>query len=201
MSYHTVAAPCERQEIIKSSRFIAFVTPIDGADEAAACVAEVRAQHADANHNCWAFRAGEAQRFSDDGEPGGTAGRPMLEVLLRRELDYTLAVVTRYFGGTKLGAGGLVRAYSGSLSKALDEANVREVKPRVTLEIDLPFADMDGVHRLIGDWPGATKGESSYHPQGMRLELSLFEHDLDAFAQQLTELTRGAAQVSSQNGL
>ena len=94
---------------------------------------------------------------------GETAGRPMLEVLNKRGLEHVLAVVTRYFGGTKLGAGGLVRAYSGSLAKALDEAGTYQVKDRCKLAFEVPFAAMDSVHRLLDDWPELSKGRTGVY--------------------------------------
>ncbi|MDQ3398730.1 MAG: YigZ family protein, partial [Deinococcota bacterium] len=111
MSYLTVAGPGQHEEIIKGSRFLGFVAQVDSVEEALAFVEGVRERYRGASHHPWAYMLSPEYRFSDDGEPGGTAGRPMLEVLQRRELDRVIAVVTRYFGGTKLGAGGLVRAY------------------------------------------------------------------------------------------
>ena len=132
MPYRTVTRTHAREEVVKGSSFIAFVTPVQSVDDALTKLNEVRTEHAEATHNPFAYRVGPEMRFSDDGEPGGTAGRPLLEVLQKRDLDFVLAVVTRYYGGTKLGAGGLVRAYGGSLAKALDEAGVVTVRETVT---------------------------------------------------------------------
>lgn len=132
MPYLSVAKTHVREEVVKGSSFLALVTRVKGVDDALAKLAEVRARHPDATHNCWAYRIGAELRFSDDGEPGGTAGRPMLEVLQKRDLDFVLAVVTRYYGGTKLGAGGLVRAYGGSLAKALDETALGDALTETT---------------------------------------------------------------------
>lgn len=151
----------------------------------------VRTKHADATHNCYAYKLGNTVKFSDDGEPGGTAGRPMLEVLQKRNLDHVLAVVTRYFGGTKLGAGGLVRAYSGSLAKALDEAGITEVKDRVTLLLEVPFAVMDSVHRFTESFAGLEKEGLEYTESGMKLSVSLFLDDEAMFKKQIVEVTRG----------
>ena len=192
----TVARKAELEHLIKGSRFIAWVARAKSVEEANAFLEEARARYPDASHHTWAYRIGDAVRFSDDGEPGGTAGRPMLEVLTRRDLNEVAAVVTRYFGGTKLGAGGLVRAYSGTLAKALDAAGVAEVKPQVRMRVAAPFAEMDTVHRLLDDWPLLTKGTPEYTAQGMRLELRLLEEDVVSLGEELEALTRGAAALS-----
>ncbi len=195
MPYLSVSRTHAREEVVKGSRFIAYVTRVKSVDDAHAKLAEVRVRHAEATHNTWAYRAGAELRFSDDGEPGGTAGRPLLEVLQKRELDYVLAVVTRYYGGTKLGAGGLVRAYSGSLSKALDEAGVLEVRKTVTRTVAAPFSDLDAVHRLLDGWAGLHKGEAEYTAEGLQLAVTLFAADERALAEALREVTRGAASL------
>ena len=113
----------------KKSRFIANIFPVHSEEEALAYIEEIRKKHYDARHNCFAYVIGEkneVMRGSDDGEPSGTAGRPMLEVLLGEELHDVLAVVTRYFGGTLLGTGGLVRAYSAAVKEGLSKTEVIE---------------------------------------------------------------------------
>ncbi len=192
MSYLTVAGPGQHEEIIKGSRFLGFVAQVDSVEEALAFVEGVRERYRGASHHPWAYMLSPEYRFSDDGEPGGTAGRPMLEVLQRRELDRVIAVVTRYFGGTKLGAGGLVRAYSGTLAKALDVAGVVAVRPRARLAIGLPFGDMNVAYRFLDSWPGLKKGEADYDALGLRLELELFEADLEAVKAELVRFSRGA---------
>ena len=115
----------------------------------------------------------------------------MLEVLQKRDLDFVLAVVTRYYGGVKLGAGGLVRAYSGSLAKALDEAGVLEVRETVTRILTAPFAELDAVHRLLDSWAGLRKGEPNYTAEGLRLPVTFFAGDEAPLADALTEVTQG----------
>ena len=193
MPYLTVAKAHVREEIVKGSSFIAFVTPVQGVDDALIRLNEVRTEHEGATHNCFAYRVGAEMRFSDDGEPGGTAGRPMLEVLQKRDLDFVLAVVTRYYGGTKLGAGGLVRAYSGSLAQALDEAGALTVRETVTRAVSVPFSDMDAVHRLLDGWAGLHKGEAAYSAAGLELNVTLYADDETFLADALTEATRGEA--------
>jgi uncharacterized YigZ family protein len=191
VGYLTVAKTFERTEEVKGSSFIAFVTTIESLSDVEAHLQSIRTKYEDANHHCYAYKLGNAVRFSDDGEPGGTAGRPMLEVLQKRRLDHTLAVVTRYFGGTKLGAGGLVRAYSGSLAKALDEAGILEIRDRVTLIVEVPFTVMDSVHRFTESFDGLKREGLEYTVTGMKLSVSLFAEDEVIFKKQMQELARG----------
>lgn len=127
--FSTIEAPAQSEVVIKKSRFIGQVVPIRSAADAEAQLAAVRERHQAANHNCYAWRVGlgvPVERFSDDGEPGGTAGRPILEVLRRLSILNALVVVTRYFGGTLLGASGLIRAYADATAEAVAAATVLE---------------------------------------------------------------------------
>lgn len=141
--YFTISQDGQHEIEIKKSRFICFMKRVYTEEEAKAFIAEIKKTHWKANHNCSAFILGdhsEIQRSSDDGEPSGTAGIPMLEVLKKQELINIVAVVTRYFGGTKLGAGGLIRAYSHAVSEAIEAIGLVEGKRQkeVTLIIDYP---------------------------------------------------------------
>ncbi len=196
MPYWTVAKAHERTEEVKGSSFIAFVTPAASLDEINAHLQTIRAKNPDANHHCYAYRLDNAVKFSDDGEPGGTAGRPMLEVLTKRKLERVLAVVTRYFGGTKLGAGGLVRAYSGALAKALDEAGVVEIKERIFLTLSAPFAISDTVLRFVSGFKGLTKEGLEYNAEGIVLKASLFAEDEAVFKKMMTDVSRGQIKFS-----
>ncbi|RMI13935.1 IMPACT family protein [Cellulomonas triticagri] len=154
----TVAAVVEHELVVKKSRFLTRVEPVATVAEADAVVAAVRKRYWDARHHCVALVVGhraEQQRSSDDGEPSGTAGVPMLEVLRRRDLTDLVVVVTRYFGGVLLGAGGLVRAYSTATSEALDRAVEvrRSAATRVTVEA--PHADAGRLHGVLRDWTDA----------------------------------------------
>jgi uncharacterized YigZ family protein len=191
VGYFTVARTYERTEEVKGSSFIALVTTVESLNDIESHLQAIRAKHEDANHNCYAYKLGNIIKFSDDGEPGGTAGRPMLEVLQKRNLNHVLAVVTRYFGGTKLGAGGLVRAYSGALAKALDEAGIIEIKDRVTLSLEVSFAVMDSVHRFADGFTGLKREELKYTETGMLLAVSIFAEDEVKFKKVMIELTRG----------
>ena len=130
--YKTIAKAAEWEIVIQKSRFIGHCYPVNSQEEAEEKLGELRKQYWDASHNCYAYvigRKGEVARFSDDGEPGGTAGRPMMEVLKALDLVDLLVVVTRYFGGTLLGAGGLVRAYSRTASETVQLAGIISMLP------------------------------------------------------------------------
>ena len=137
---HTLNAPVHSELLIRKSRFIACVQPIDDRARAVAVVASLRAQHPGAAHVCWALLAGGQSAAVDDGEPGGTAGRPMMDVLRHQDLDGVLATVVRYFGGVKLGAGGLLRAYTDAVAQALLGADKVPRQRLHTLRCCVPYA-------------------------------------------------------------
>ena len=195
MSYRTLARRAVHEDEVTGSRFIATVAPVADVKAAEALLAELRAEHQGASHHCWAYRVGREQRFSDDGEPGGTAGRPMLEVLLKRELDHVGAVVVRYFGGRKLGAGGLARAYGAAVARAVQAAGERLVEARARLLLRAPFSHVDTVLRALDDVRGAARQEPAYDAEGLRLVVSVPEAELAALRALLAELTRGEARL------
>lgn len=142
-SYLTVKERGQHEIEIKKSRFICTLAPVTSEEEAKALILEIKKEHWKASHNCSAFVIGETneiQRSSDDGEPAGTAGVPMLEILKKRQLINTVAIVTRYFGGTELGKGGLIRAYGGVVAEALTAVGIVQgsLQQEVILEIDYP---------------------------------------------------------------
>lgn len=195
MSYLTPAGEARHEEIVNGSRFIAIVRPIAAVEQASAMLDAVRDRHPDASHHCWAYRLGDEMRFSDDGEPGGSAGRPMLEVILKRELDRCAAVVVRYFGGKKLGVGGLVRAYGGAVARALDAAGTTEVLERERLEVRVPFADVDAVLRALDAM--AAEYETSFDQHGLVATVEVLASERGALQDRLADLTRGVAEVRS----
>ncbi len=148
----TVFARHESEKIIERSRFLTYSAHVECEEEARAFLAEIRKAHSLATHVCYAFiadKAGNLQRFSDDGEPQGTAGVPILEVLKAKKLTESAVAVVRYFGGIKLGAGGLVRAYSSSAAENLDGADIRilEMCQECVLEVD--YTGVDGVQKYL----------------------------------------------------
>jgi len=142
-SFRTLAGTAEAEIEVKRSRFIARAAHVETEDQARAFIEQARADHPKARHHCTAFvldPRGQTQRFSDDGEPAGTAGAPILEALIGRELTDVVVVVTRYFGGTLLGAGGLVRAYGAAAAQALDAMRVDTRSLMVPVEVELDYA-------------------------------------------------------------
>lgn len=177
---------------IKKSRFICHVFRVISEPEARNHIEAVRKEHWNANHNCTAWIIGEKQanqRSSDDGEPSGTAGMPMLEVLRRRELTDTLAVVTRYFGGVMLGAGGLIRAYGGAVTEALDAIGVVERVPLSVVEI---VADYEAAGRLENAIRAKEMNLADVgYDTEVRFELVMPPTEVGAFETWLQELTNG----------
>ncbi|MUL40361.1 YigZ family protein [Streptomonospora sp. PA3] len=190
----TISQGGEHELLIKKSRFICALARVAGEDEARAFIAERRRAHWGAAHNCTAYvlgDEGEVQRSSDDGEPSGTAGVPMLEVLRNRGVTGTAAVVTRYFGGIKLGAGGLVRAYGGAVAAALDRVGLLE---RRTLAVVTVRAD----YLLAGRLESELR-ESAYPVREVRYEadvafdVAVADSALAGFGAWLAEVTGGKA--------
>lgn len=182
----------------KKSRFICALRPVHSEQEAAAFIEEVKKKYWDARHNCSAFVIGSRQeltRCSDDGEPGGTAGRPMLEVLLGEGLCDVAAVVTRYFGGTLLGTGGLVRAYSGAVKEALSHAETGRMRYGIKLKIETDYNSVGKIQHLLGKrgiMPEAGYGEA------VCFIVTVSAGEAEALQKEITEVTNGKAALSEQ---
>ncbi|MDR7096881.1 IMPACT family protein [Hydrogenophaga laconesensis] len=185
----TLSGPVHSENTIKKSRFIGCVEPV--ADRAAAQrrLAGLRVAHPNATHVCWALMAGGHSAANDDGEPGGTAGRPMLEVLRHQDLDSVLATVVRYYGGTPLGAGGLVRAYTDSVAQALLQAHKVPVVRWRVLRCVLPYA-LEGWLRRELDAHGASLIDAR-HGDGVSVSLRLPDTGVDALVARLTNAGQG----------
>lgn len=181
---------------IRKSRFIGSVTRATSEDEARAFIESVRKHHWDANHNCSAWAIGPGQRWqrsSDDGEPAGTAGVPMLEVLKRRGVTNTVAVVTRYFGGIKLGAGGLIRAYGQTVSETLDAIGIAERRPLEIVQVRVSYDDAGRIEHAIraSEFP---LGDVRYGAE-VTFELALEPDAAQRFRSWIAELTAGRAEA------
>ena len=187
---HTLAAPVHSDLLIKKSRFIGCVQPVADRATAQAVVAGLRAAHPGAAHVCWALLAGGQSAAHDDGEPGGTAGRPMLEVLRRQDLDGVLATVVRYFGGVKLGAGGLVRAYTDAVAQALLGADKVPVQKTVTLHCSVPYA-LEGWLRRELQAAGATLLDAA-HGSAVAVTFSIAHLQAQALRQRINDAGQGA---------
>lgn len=185
--------------VIKKSRFLAFLAPVRDVAAAEAVLAEIHETHKGANHHCYAYRIGlpgetMQERLSDDGEPGGTAGRPMLEVMRRRDVCNVLAVVTRYFGGTLLGAGGLVHAYQDALLAALDAASLLQL---VRMHVVSVACDYGAYGRLAHeiDALGYATVDKTFGAD-VRLVVLMPEGRADGFAHDVANLTNGQSEVT-----
>lgn len=185
----TILAPVHHELLIKKSRFIACVQPMADRAGAQQVVAGLRAQHPGAAHVCWALLAGGQSAAVDDGEPSGTAGRPMLDVLRHQDLDGVLATVVRYFGGVKLGAGGLVRAYTDSVAQALLQADKIAIIRKTVLRCSAPYP-LEGLVRREIDGAGATLLDVA-HGNDVVFAFSLPEAAAGAFAARLNEAGHG----------
>jgi uncharacterized YigZ family protein len=186
----TLARCVHHELVVKKSRFLACVQPVADRAAALAVVARLRAEHPAAAHVCWALLAGGQSAANDDGEPGGTAGRPMLEVLRRQELEGTLATVVRYFGGVKLGAGGLVRAYTDAVAQALLGAEKQPLVRIVRLACAVPYA-LEGRVRRELQAAGAELGEVR-HGDEVALHFSLPDAAAASLRGVLDEAGQGA---------
>ena len=148
--YKTARAASETEFTVNKSRFIVRCFPVSSEEEALARLDEIRKLHHDATHNCWAYNLrGGIMRFSDDGEPGGTAGMPIMDTLIRSETLDAIIIVTRYFGGILLGSGGLVRAYSKSASDALSSAGVLQMLPCSEIEFFVDYSRYGGIEGFV----------------------------------------------------
>lgn len=191
----TLTSPVHSELLIKKSRFLGCVEPVTGRDQALARVQQLWAEHPDARHVCWALMAGGHSAANDDGEPSGTAGRPMLEVLRHQELEGVLATVVRYFGGVKLGAGGLVRAYTDSVARALDSAERIPVLRMRTLAVEVDYQFEGAVRREL-DVHGATL-EQVQHSISVAMVVQVSEERSGALIAQIIDLTGGRARWHS----
>ncbi|KHF39613.1 YigZ family protein [Halalkalibacter okhensis] len=196
-TYQTVKGPGQHEIVIQKSRFIAFFDRAQTEEEAQTFIERIKKEHWNATHNCSAYLIGERdeiQKANDDGEPSGTAGVPMLEVLKKRGLKDTVVVVTRYFGGVKLGAGGLIRAYGGAVSEGLNAVGVvkRSLVKVVHTEVD---------YHWLGKVEHALR-ESSYQMKGTEyleqvdVQTYVEVDDLEAFEEWMTNMTNGQAKIT-----
>ncbi len=184
---HILTAPAAHVIEVKHSRFLAQALAVDSADAAQAALAPL--SDPAATHNCWAWRFGDQYRSSDDGEPAGTAGRPILAAIDGQGCDQVLVVVTRWYGGIKLGAGGLVRAYGGAAAECLRRADKRPLIVYAELEFSCPFAHLGDAHAALNA-AGAIKSAESFDADGVNLRVRLPEDRIDDLKTRLRDATR-----------
>ena len=197
--YRTIKEDNQHEVEIKKSRFICFLKRIETEEEAKAFIQQIKKEHWKANHNCSAFVLGdhhEIQRSSDDGEPSGTAGVPMLEVLKKNDLINVCAVVTRYFGGTKLGAVGLIRAYSGSVAQAIVHTGIVEGRLQQEVFVQLDYSNWGKMENFIASENLAVK--DTQFTDRVVVTCMVDENQVDDFEAQVTDLLNG--QVSFTTG-
>jgi uncharacterized YigZ family protein len=180
------------QQEVRKSRFMAHAAAADDVDAALAFIAS--ASDRDATHNCWAYRIGSQYRFNDDGEPAGTAGKPILQAIDGQHLDRVAVVVTRWFGGIKLGAGGLVRAYGGCAAECLRLAAKRPLVSRVAVNVYCDFSSAATLYSRLLDYE-AVKHSERFDAEGVELGLDLPEERVAALTDFLRDLTRGRGRV------
>jgi len=196
-SYRTIGQPLEHEpEKIKGSRHIANLFPVQRVAQITEALASIRARMPDANHHAFAWRLGRGEndfRYSDDGEPSGSAGRPMLQQLDGHELTDVLVVVTRYFGGTKLGTGGLVRAYGGAVKEALAHAEIIEVIPHARLIVTHAYEDSGALAGVLNQFDVPTS-DADYGAD-VTVTLSVPQNQADALARAIRDATAARATV------
>jgi len=196
-SYRTISSPLEHEpDKVKGSRHIANVFPVGSQQDIATNLDEVRARMPDANHHAYAWRLGRGEndfRYSDDGEPSGSAGRPILKQIDGHDLTDTLVVVSRYFGGTKLGTGGLVRAYGGAAQEALDRADIIEVIPQATIYIQHAYEDSGAIASVCNAFD-LTPTNSSYGTE-VEVEISVPQSMAEEFERAVRDATAARARI------
>jgi len=181
------------EHIVKKSRFIAVAGPVASEQGAKAFIANH--SHPTANHNCWAWRVGQSYRFSDDGEPSGTAGKPILQAIDRLKLDRVAVVVTRWFGGILLGSGGLVRAYGGAAAECLRASSMVDIVALREAVITAPFSDLALVRARLANAAGVQIRNESFTETGAVIKAALPEATAAQIVQMITNVTSGRADI------
>lgn len=195
--YHTVKGYGEHEIVIQKSRFIAYINRAESEEEAQNFIQEIKKKHWDATHNCSAYMIGEhdhIQKANDDGEPSGTAGVPMLEVLKKKGLKDTVVVVTRYFGGIKLGGGGLIRAYGKATSEGLLATGIVKRKLMRVMHTNIDYTWLGKLENELRSSQYGLK-EIHYLDQ-VEIETYVEEPQKEAFCQWMTELTNGQSKIN-----
>lgn len=194
MEYRAVDKPFEELIVIQKSKFITTLVPIKSQEDAIAQLNIIKKKYSDATHNCYAYISSEnaiEQRFSDDGEPQGTAGVPMLEVLKKKNIYMTLAVVTRYFGGIKLGANGLIGAYSSCVASAIDKADVVRYKISSNISIDIDYSIYKKVQEVIEESEGQVQNID--YQDSVKMDFIVPVENFDSLKDKIMDITLGKA--------
>lgn len=195
-SVRTVFGRCESEKVIERSKFLTYSAHVESEEEARTFLAEIKKMHSLATHVCYAFvadKTGNLQRFSDDGEPQGTAGVPILEVLKAKKLFETAVAVVRYFGGIKLGAGGLVRAYSSSAAENLDAADIRVLEMCAERILEVDYTGIDGVQKYLSTHPCSLL--STDYGEKVRFKVAVKKAETEGFIDGLIDYMQGRVGV------
>ena len=190
--YRTLLKAASDEFIVNKSRFIGYGQPCETEEEALAFLSDIRARHKDASHNCYAYIIGPnmgVMRYSDDGEPGGTAGMPIIEVMKARGVTNACVVVTRYFGGVLLGAGGLVRAYSQGAAAAINACGVGMMHPTARYLMEIPYPMLGRMEHFLKSEPIIVEDKS--YTDVISFTLIVREADEDGFLRRLTDMSEG----------
>ena len=196
-SMFTLEETTTLEQVIKKSRFVAVAGPV--ANEQAAKAFVAAQSRRDANHNCWAWRIGQSYRFNDDGEPGGTAGKPILQAIDRLQLDLVAVVVTRWFGGILLGSGGLVRAYGGTAAACLRASCLVEICAVQEATITTAFSDFALVKARLAAVPGVQVLGETFTETGVIIHATLPDAAAQQILQMITDVTSGRTRASLSN--
>lgn len=194
--YKTIFKYGEDEVIINKSRFIGYAMPIQTEEEALDFIEDIKKKHRDATHNVYAYLVGEnsnIQRFSDDGEPSGTAGIPTLEVIKKEDLKNVVAVVTRYFGGTKLGAGGLIRAYTKACKIGLEAGIIVDMIPHVKIKVSIDYTVYGKIENYLIN--GKYILDDTIFDQRVNIFVYIKENELENFSQDMMDLTSGDVEI------
>lgn len=194
--YRTIGGYGEDEILINKSRFIGYAMPINNEDEALEFIEEIKTKHRDATHNVYAYVLGEdsnIQRFSDDGEPSGTAGVPALEVLKKEDLRNVVVVITRYFGGVKLGGGGLIRAYTRGAKIAIDAGIIVDMTLHTRLKIALPYTLYGKIENFL--LSNDFKPEKVNYVEEVEIFIYINKSNLQGFVNEVTNLTSGNIRI------
>ena len=197
-SYINLVKGGEGEIVEKKSSFIGQIKPVTSEEEAYAFIEEIKKKHYDARHNCFAFSVGADMpllRFSDDGEPQGTAGKPILEVITSSEIHNICIVVTRYFGGTLLGTGGLVRAYTDASKAALENCETKLIEKLIPTEIKTNYTDMGKIQYILGNHD--VKIIDTIYADDVLLKMNLRKPDADQIIKEITDATSARAGIET----
>ena len=190
---YTLAIPTELTEEIKKSRFIVNAAPVTSADQAAQFIDTI--SDPNATHNCWAWKIGQQYRFNDDGEPTSTAGRPILSAIEGQDCDQVVVVVNHYFGGIKLGTGGLIRAYGGSTSHCLQQATLIELIARITLQFHCYYNEWPIIENRLKELDVIIENQE-FDAEGVKVSIAITKDNSLILSKNISDITRGRVKIT-----